>query len=115
MFRALASQGHFIGDRKHMDLYFILLSVNTLIPHTIYYYNHKHGIKPTFLKVFQMMAGQRTPASVGLYYEDDVIKLCKLSANQFQQIKMNIKYINTVMDIVFIPIFYLLDGRGLCK
>ena len=101
VFRALASQGHFIGERQKMDLYFVMLTGNTVLPHMIFYYNHLRGVKPTFLKVFQMMSGRRTPASVGLTDEQEVTKLCKLTAAQYKKMLDNLK-VNNVLDVIFI-------------
>ena len=49
----------------------------------IYYYNYKNDIKPTFLKVFQMMSGLVSPKSIGLTNEKQIYKLIKLSKRLF--------------------------------
>ena len=41
----------------------------------IYYYNYKNDIKPTFLKVFEMMSGLVSPKSIGLTNEKQIYKL----------------------------------------
>ena len=46
----------------------------TITSQLVYYYNYKRGIKPTFVRVFQMMSGLVTPSSVGLYRETDITR-----------------------------------------
>ena len=47
----------------------------------IYYYNSRNGIKPTFLRVFQMMSGLVSPKSLGLIDEQQITKLLKMNQN----------------------------------
>ena len=66
-----------------------------------YYYNYKRGNNPTFLRVFQMMSGSVTPASVGLYRESDVRKLTRFRI-VFKLVKLNNEYIPWLFGSSFI-------------
>ena len=54
-----------------------LFTIIMLFSQWVYYNNNKHGIEPSFLKVFRMISGSVTPSSVGLNSESDVKELIK--------------------------------------
>ena len=64
--RALGETGYFIGVRREFGTYFIVICVLILSSQMIYYYNYRNGIKPTFLRLFQLMAGLVPPKAIGL-------------------------------------------------
>ena len=66
VFRVLGDVGNFLGVRRFFGFSFVLFSFFPLFSQLIYYYNYRNGIKPTFLRVFQMMSGLVSPQSVGL-------------------------------------------------
>src|ERR1700712_4722140 len=77
VFRMFGDMGHFIGFRKNLGTVFILFSILILSSQMIYYNNYRNGIKPTFLRVFQMMSGLVSPKSLGLREEQGVQILVK--------------------------------------
>ena len=58
--------GHFMGIKEIINLMLIMLSLMALFSRMVYYYNHCIGVKPTFVRVFQVLSGSITPSSVGL-------------------------------------------------
>ena len=77
IFKMLSDMGYFIGVRQHFGAVLILNSSLLLSSQLIYYNNYRNGIKPTFLRVFQMMSGLVSPKSLGLTDEEEVRKLLK--------------------------------------
>ena len=71
----------------------------------IYYYNYKNEIKPTFLKVFQMMSGLVSPKSIGLTNEKEIYKLIKLSKNLFLICEFVVKFAVSLfaLTVTFLP------------
>ena len=65
-FETIGSLGHLMGLRLHVSIAIILLSILAFGSQLIHYYNHRNGIKLTFLRVFQMMSGLVSPKSLGL-------------------------------------------------
>ena len=78
-------------------LFYMLLSLTSQI---IYYYNYKNDIKPTFLKVFQMMSGLVSPKSIGLTNKEQIYKLVKTSKRLFTIFEFISKILNPL--IVFL-------------
>ena len=100
-FKMLGSFGYLLGIRKHISFIFALVSFLELVFQLIYYKNYRNGIKPTFLRVFQMMSGLVSPKSLGLTDEQQIRKL-------LSQTKTLLKYIyinnNVIMPLVAITI-----------
>ena len=92
VFKALGSAGYFIGIRQHFDTFFFLMTLLVLSSKTIHYYNYRNGIKPTFLRVFQMMSGLVPPKSLGLTDEREIIKLLKITRRLYSSIKFQNDY-----------------------
>ena len=69
--------------RIHAKIFFILILFLAISSQLIYYYNYKNDIKPTFLKVFEMMSGLVSPQSIGLTNEEQIYKLIKLTKKLF--------------------------------
>ena len=67
--------GHLMATRRHFNLMVITIEALILSSQIIYYYNYRNGIKPTFLRVFQMMSGLVSPKSLGLTDETEILKL----------------------------------------
>src|SRR6195952_137217 len=74
--KVIGDLGYLIGVRIYINIAFILTSILGLTSQWIYYYNYRNGIKPTFLRVFQMMSGLVSPKSLGLTDEQQIRKLC---------------------------------------
>ena len=68
--------GRYFDLKVQWNLFFILGSMIGISSQTLYYYNHRNGIEPTFLRVFQVMSGSVAPSSVGLN-ERDIRQLLK--------------------------------------
>ena len=77
VFKMLGSMGYLLGIREHYTIFYIIISSLPLCLQIIYYYNYRNGIKPTFLRVFQMMSGLVSPKSLGLTDEQQIRKLVK--------------------------------------
>ena len=73
----VGDMGRYIGLKYHFNLMAILGNIMVIMSQSVYYYNYKRGIKPTFVRVFQMMSGLVTPSSVGLYRETDITRLLR--------------------------------------
>ena len=72
------------------------ISLISLLPisiQLIYYYNYRNGIKPTFLRVFQMMSGLVSPKSLGLTDEQQIRKLLNRTKFLLKCTKINNKFI----------------------
>ena len=75
--KVLGSYGYLIGMKREFSILLLLFSILSLSFQLIYYYNYRNGIKPTFLRVFQMMSGLVSPKSLGLTDEQQIRKLLK--------------------------------------
>ena len=87
--KILGSIGYLMGIRVLLSIFFILYSSLQMCFQLIYYYNYRNGIKPTFLRVFQMMSGLVSPKSIGLTDEHHIQKLLKLTKPLIKCLKMN--------------------------
>ena len=72
-----------------------------------YYYNHRKGFEPTFLRVFQMMSGSVAPLSVGLTDNRDIRRLLKHKPI-FQFLIIQIRYLNFITTSFFIMSSFIL-------
>ena len=108
IFRALGCFGHFIGVRQHFDLLFILSTILVLTSQLIYYQNFRNGIKPSFLRLFHMMAGLVPPKSVGLTDVEEIKKLIRLTSKFYQLIHFHTKYVLPIYGSTFQLTLYVL-------
>ena len=86
---------YFLGIRPHQYIATIFYALLSLTSQVIYYYNHKNDIKPSFLKVFQMISGLVSPKSIGLTDKVEIYKLVKISKILFKYCRPNVN--------IFIP------------
>ena len=91
----LGDFGHYLGS-KHYNLMLIVGGLIVMTSQLNYYYNYKRGIKPTFVRVFQMMSGLVTPNSVGLYREENIKRIMKYK----KIIEILIKNNRTILPIL---------------
>ena len=77
-----------------------LIAILCIGTQLIYYYNYRNGIKPTFLKVFQMMSGLVSPKSIGLTDRAEILKLIRRTDFLIKFAKINNRII--VPMIVFL-------------
>ena len=107
LFVHLACFGYFLGVRKEFDLFFIMCSLMVLISQLINFYNYRKCIKPTFLRVFQMMAGLETPQSLGLTNREEILKLLKTTRRLKRGLHFNSDRICVVMAMAYCLTLYL--------
>ena len=105
--RILGDVGHFIGFRFNLGTVFVIFSVLPLSSQIFYYINHRNGIKPTFLRVFQMMAGSVRPISLGLTEEKEIKKLLKTTKRLNIILRFNNDQVLPILCILFVFSFYL--------
>ena len=74
-FEMIGSLGYLLGIRLHGSIATMMFTILALSSQLIYYYNYRNGIKPTFLRVFQMMSGLVSPKSLGLTDQTEVARL----------------------------------------
>ena len=102
IFKIFGSIGYLLGFNKHWSMLLVLFGSLCLCFQLIYYYNYRNGIKPTFLRVFQMMSGLVSPKSLGLTDEQQIRKLLKTTKTFLKCLDFNNNRI--------IPIFALTLG-----
>ena len=66
-------------------LIYSMLAMSTII---IYWVNHRQGIEPTFLRVFDMISGQISPKDIGLTSEAQVVSLVRRADVMFKAIQV---------------------------
>lgn len=72
-----------IGFKFHWNLSTLVFTVSVLWLQIIYYVNHIRGIEPTFLRLFQVLSGSLSPATIGLTRASDVSVLVRVSGIVF--------------------------------
>ena len=75
-------------------LIYNMLAMSTII---IYWLNHKRGIEPTFLRVFDMISGQTSPKDIGLTSEAQVVSLVRRADVLFKAIQIFVDRIAIVV------------------
>ena len=93
IFKVFGCFGYLIGIKENSSMIFILISLLAISFQLIYYYNHRNGIKPTFLCVFQMMSGLVSPKSLGLTDEQQITKLLNRTKFYLKCTQINNKFI----------------------
>ena len=93
IFKVFGSFGYLIGIREFAAISYTLLTLLSMSFHLIYYYNYRNGIKPTFLRVFQMMSGLVSPKSLDLTDEQQITKLLNRTKFSLKCARINNKYI----------------------
>jgi hypothetical protein len=89
LFCLLGSTSALNGMRKTFDPFFILSSILVLFSQLIYYWNHKTGVEPTFLRLFQVMSGSLPPNAIGLTDQTLITTLCRRTNLWFRLIRLN--------------------------
>ena len=74
----LTDFGHYNGIKFFTNIEVILILCMALFNQLVYYTNHKRGIEPTFLRVFQVLSGSLPSSAVGLTDESQVNVLLKI-------------------------------------
>ena len=94
-----------IGIGFYASFIMIILSLMTLFSQSVYYWNYKRGIEPTFVRVFQVMSGSITPSSVGLTNERQVKQLLSIAKWVKPLLRSN-KIIIPIVIIAYILVHY---------
>ena len=96
-----ADLGHLVGIKELFNITCTLISIMVLLFEMVYYYNYCIGVKPTFIRVIQVLSGSITPSSVGLNNPKRVKQLLEIAKWQ-PLLKKN----NTIL----LPLIGLLAG-----
>ena len=100
--------GYFTGNTMIACIGFGALAIIASSSQIINLYNYKYDIKPTFLKIFQMMAGMITPISVGINDRNLCYKLLRISK---YLLKFGIIIERSLFIDIFIALFLMYDIR----
>ena len=100
--------GLYFDIKVQWNLFLILASMIGLSSQTLYYYNYRKGIKPTFLRVFQVMSGSVAPLSVGLNHRRDIRKLLRFKP-VFQILVFHYRVLPYVMPFGIVMISYIVN------
>ena len=106
IFKIIGDFTYFLGIRIYCNIAGILWFSLAIISQLVYYYNYKNDIKPTFLKVFQMMSGLVSPKSIGLTNKQQIYKLVKQTNTLFVLNQINNELIIPMITffISFVPL-----------
>ena len=104
----LTEYSHYLGIKTYLNFGFTFLSLIVLLSEANYFMNHMLGMKPTFVRVFQVISGSVAPSSVGLTDERLVRQLLR-RAKWLPLIQKNNNYLMPVMTGFFVLGFYLLS------
>ena len=110
IFKVVGDPGHVIGVRREFGLYVILASVLALSSQLIYYNNYRNGVKPTFLRVFQMMSGLVPPKSLGLTDEKEIGIVVEKTRKLKSIVEFQINFVSC-MAFAYFPACYLAQGQ----
>jgi hypothetical protein len=78
-FLLIGDLGHFYKARVHCAIACCFMIQIPIFSQILHYYNYKNNIKPTYLKLFEMISGSVPPLSIGLTEREDVFRLLKIS------------------------------------
>jgi hypothetical protein len=70
---------YFLKARIHFNTVQCLITSIAVFSQLVQYYNYKNDIKPSYLKLFEMLSGLRSPKSIGLTDKEEIYKFAKLS------------------------------------
>ena len=104
----LTEYSHYLGIKIYLNINTLFLSLIVLFTKANYFRNEKRGVKPPFIRVFQVMSGSVPPSSVGLTDERIVKQLLKL-AKWLPMIMKNNEIIMPIMVGFLVLSFYLLS------
>ena len=100
--------GRYFDIKVQWNVFLIIASMIGLSSQTLYYYNHKKGIKPTFLRVFQVMSGSVAPSSVGLNDRRDIRQLLKFKP-VFKIMIFHYRVVGCVMSFIIVIMFFIIN------
>ena len=97
--------------RRHFDLLLILVTILPLSSQLIYYWNHINGVRPTFLRLFQMMTGSVAPKDIGLTDKHFIRLLCKRTDKWCKFSRFNNRYVLNLLSSSVSMFLYILRDR----
>jgi hypothetical protein len=100
---------HFLEVRIHFNIACNLYILLALTSQLIYYYNYKYSIKPTYLKVFEMMSGLVSPKSIGLTKEEEIYGIISITKISYFVCKIITEKIIPISAMALIMIPYLMN------
>ncbi len=95
---------HILHVRIHVNICIICFFLLCLISQLLYFYNYKNGIKPTYLKVFDMMSGLVSPKSIGLTNKQEIYGMIRTTKFLFRIFEWNN---NKVIPIIALSLNFL--------
>ena len=104
----LTEYSHYLGIKIYININIIFLSLIVIFTETTYFLNDWRGVKPTLIRVLQVMSGSVRPSSVGLTDKTKVKQLVKLS-KWLPMIKKNNETIIPLLNALFVLCYYLLS------
>ena len=75
LFLLIGDLGHFMKVRYHMNICIILYALIGMSSQIINYWYYKNNVKPSYLKLFEMMSGLVSPQSIGLTNKKHIYKI----------------------------------------
>jgi hypothetical protein len=79
IFLLIGDFSYFLRARIHFNTAASLITSIAVFSQLVQYYNYKNDIKPSYLKLFEMLSGLRSPKSIGLTDKEEIFKFAKLS------------------------------------
>ena len=104
----LGDLGHYYGYRWHWSVAAILGIIQCIVCQLIFAYNYSNGIEPTFLHLFQVMAGLRPPNDLGLTDRKHIIRLFSKTRLVFKITNINSIVFSLLSTIIVQLMPYLL-------
>ena len=98
----LGDVGHHFNMKDFLSFIFILWSLVVILSQCVYYYNYKHGVEPTFIKVFEII-DQRQDS-------DQFSKLNSRMRILFDIAKFNNKYLTTALGFLFVMATFIVNN-----
>ena len=103
----VGEMGRYFKMKLHWNVYCIFLALMITTSQLNYFYHYMRGIEPNFLRVFHMLSGSVSPASVGLYDEKEIRVMCQRYKKVFTHIKRHNDYQAPVMGFLFLFVAFL--------
>ena len=107
--KLLGEAGQYYGIKNNLAIVACLGTIIMLFSQWVYYHNYKHGIEPSFLKVFRMISGSVTPSSVGLETDINVMTLMKNLKPTFILLKFNNNVLAIIIGLVFYTVLQIVN------
>ena len=104
----LTEYSHYLRIKIYITINIVFLALIVLFAEVNYFWNEWRGVKPTFVRVLQVLSGSVPPSSVGLTDERIVKQLLKL-AKWLPMIKKNNETIILLLNALFVLCFYFLS------